>query len=165
MHTTAVALADSPPEVHPLSEGAFHQLGDAALEAVQDLLQSLEDAVADSATAADCSVDDVDLSLSQGVLTISLQLKSGGSKVWVINKQTPNRQLWWSSPLSGPRRYEYVPRSDAASADAEEWQQLLMDWRFIKNTGSDNDQNNTLLQHLQDEMMVVTGIDICATAK
>ena len=26
---------------------------------------------------------------------------------WVINKQTPNQQVWWSSPLSGPRRYEY----------------------------------------------------------
>ena len=26
---------------------------------------------------------------------------------WVINKQTPNRQLWWSSPVSGPRRYEW----------------------------------------------------------
>jgi frataxin len=26
----------------------------------------------------------------------------------VINKQTPNEQLWWSSPISGPRRYEYV---------------------------------------------------------
>ena len=24
----------------------------------------------------------------------------------------PNRQLWWSSPISGPRRYEYVPSSD-----------------------------------------------------
>eukprot|EP00560_Eucampia_antarctica_P008689 CAMPEP_0197826248 /NCGR_PEP_ID=MMETSP1437-20131217/3228_1 /TAXON_ID=49252 ORGANISM="Eucampia antarctica, Strain CCMP1452" /NCGR_SAMPLE_ID=MMETSP1437 /ASSEMBLY_ACC=CAM_ASM_001096 /LENGTH=91 /DNA_ID=CAMNT_0043426601 /DNA_START=462 /DNA_END=737 /DNA_ORIENTATION=- len=26
---------------------------------------------------------------------------------WVMNKQTPNRQIWWSSPISGPRRYEW----------------------------------------------------------
>ena len=31
---------------------------------------------------------------------------------WVINKQGPNRQIWWSSPLSGPRRYEYEHASD-----------------------------------------------------
>ena len=29
-------------------------------------------------------------------------------------KQTPNRQIWWSSPISGPRRYEY-------DADEEVW--------------------------------------------
>jgi frataxin len=26
---------------------------------------------------------------------------------YVINKQTPNRQLWLSSPVSGPKRYNY----------------------------------------------------------
>ena len=26
----------------------------------------------------------------------------------MLNKQVPNRQLWLSSPLSGPCRYEYV---------------------------------------------------------
>jgi frataxin len=25
----------------------------------------------------------------------------------VINTQTPNRQLWYSSPISGPQRYNY----------------------------------------------------------
>merc|ERR1711928_108761 len=27
---------------------------------------------------------------------------------YVINKQTPNRQLWLSSPTSGPKRYDYI---------------------------------------------------------
>ena len=31
----------------------------------------------------------------------------GPSGTWVINKQTPNRQIWWSSPLSGPMRFQY----------------------------------------------------------
>lgn len=38
-----------------------------------------------------------------GVLTISL----GDKGTYVINKQAPNRQLWWSSPVSGPRRYAW----------------------------------------------------------
>ena len=29
-----------------------------------------------------------------------------GGQRYVINRQVPTRQLWWSSPLSGPRRYE-----------------------------------------------------------
>jgi len=36
----------------------------------------------------------VDITYSQGVLNIKL----GDAGTWVINKQTPNRQLWWSSP-------------------------------------------------------------------
>lgn len=31
----------------------------------------------------------------------------GPHGTWVLNKQTPNRQIWWSSPLSGPLRFEY----------------------------------------------------------
>lgn len=27
---------------------------------------------------------------------------------WVINKQPPNKQIWLSSPLSGPKRYDFV---------------------------------------------------------
>ncbi len=30
-----------------------------------------------------------------------------GGRSYVLNKQTPNEQLWWSSPLSGPRRYAW----------------------------------------------------------
>ena len=29
---------------------------------------------------------------------------------FVINKQTPNRQIWLSSPNSGPKRYSYIDK-------------------------------------------------------
>ena len=38
----------------------------------------------------------------QGVLTAQL----GSLGTYVINKQTPNRQIWMSSPVSGPVRYD-----------------------------------------------------------
>lgn len=60
--------------------------------------------------------------MQQGVL--SLNMGSKGS--YVINKQGPNRQIWWSSPIryiflscprqhcqtprSGPRRYYFDPK-------------------------------------------------------
>lgn len=43
-----------------------------------------------------------------GVLTINL-VNHG---TYVINRQTPNKQIWLSSPISGPKRYDYVVDGD-----------------------------------------------------
>ena len=40
---------------------------------------------------------------SDGVLNIEMR----GKKYYVLNKQTPNKQIWLSSPISGPSRFEY----------------------------------------------------------
>jgi frataxin len=70
----------------------FHKLADSTLETLELNVTSLED-----------SIDGFDLSLAMGVLTLSL----GAKGTYVFNKQTPNKQIWWSSPLSGPRRYAW----------------------------------------------------------
>lgn len=46
---------------------------------------------------------DMDFDLSQGVLT--LNTKNG---TYVINRQPPNKQIWLSSPISGPNRYDLI---------------------------------------------------------
>ena len=51
----------------------------------------------------DEDVKDSDVKSDSGVLEISL----GDSGIYVINKQAPNKQLWLSSPLSGPFRYDF----------------------------------------------------------
>jgi len=80
------------------SEAEYHTIADAHLEEVQDILEALED-----------EMDDIDINYSMGVLNIDL----GSTGFWVLNKQTPNRQIWWSSPISGPRRYEYSTEDKA----------------------------------------------------
>ncbi|CAF0728332.1 unnamed protein product [Rotaria sordida] len=45
-----------------------------------------------------------DVFYSDGVLTVELN-KYG---TYVINKQTPNKQIWLSSPFSGPKRYDFI---------------------------------------------------------
>jgi len=40
-----------------------------------------------------------------------LELNLGTKGIYVINKQTPNKQLWFSSPVSGPKRYNYDPNT------------------------------------------------------
>lgn len=46
----------------------------------------------------------VDAELSLGVMTLSV----GEGKTYVINKQPPNKQIWLSSPISGPKRYDLI---------------------------------------------------------
>ena len=43
-----------------------------------------------------------DITLSDGVLTVKLSQFG----IYVLNKQTPNKQIWLSSPVSGPYRYD-----------------------------------------------------------
>ena len=74
----------------------FHAMADTTLGRIQDSL----DVVLDE--------EDMEVEYSSGVLTI--QLPPHGT--WVLNKQSPNQQIWWSSPLSGPRRYEWNERYD-----------------------------------------------------
>lgn len=47
-----------------------------------------------------------------GVLTVSLGSKYG---IYVINKQSPNKQIWLSSPKSGPKRFDFVYAKDDAN--------------------------------------------------
>ncbi|XP_072939618.1 frataxin homolog, mitochondrial [Epargyreus clarus] len=46
-----------------------------------------------------------DVVYSDGVLTVVLGSQYG---TYVINRQTPNKQIWLSSPISGPKRYDLV---------------------------------------------------------
>lgn len=36
-----------------------------------------------------------------------MTLKLGDKGTYVVNKQPPNKQLWLSSPTSGPKRYDF----------------------------------------------------------
>ena len=80
------------------TEGEYYKVADETLETIQDTVErALENAGVEA-----------EIALASGVLTIVLPPPHG---TYVINKQTPNRQLWWSSPISGPRRYEYNPET------------------------------------------------------
>ena len=77
-------------------DAAFEGISEATLEYISDYIDQCID---EHATAA----DNFDLVLSQGVLTV----KCGSHGTYVINKQGPNKQIWLSSPTSGPKRYDW----------------------------------------------------------
>lgn len=77
-----------------MSEGEFHAVADEELEEIHD---AVEEALEEGFE------EDFDCNMAQGVLNIVVSDRG----TWVINKQSPNQQIWWSSPISGPMRFEY----------------------------------------------------------
>ncbi len=45
---------------------------------------------------------EIDINATDAILTV----KAKGQTI-VVNTQTPNRQLWYSSPVSGPQRFNW----------------------------------------------------------
>ncbi|XP_071696029.1 frataxin, mitochondrial-like [Rutidosis leptorrhynchoides] len=77
-----------------LQEDEFHELADATM---YDLLEKIEE-YGDSV-----DTDGFDIDYGNQVLTV----KFGDLGTYVLNKQTPNRQIWMSSPVSGPSRFDW----------------------------------------------------------
>ncbi|KAJ5230510.1 hypothetical protein N7489_011218 [Penicillium chrysogenum] len=51
---------------------------------------------------------DIEAEYSAGVLNISVPALG----TYVLNKQPPNKQIWLSSPISGPKRYDWIVEGD-----------------------------------------------------
>jgi len=66
---------------------------------MDNLTESLEEII----EAGGSKSEGCDVEYHAGVLTLNL----GEKGTFVINKQPPNKQIWLSSPLSGPKRYDY----------------------------------------------------------
>lgn len=131
-----------------LSESDYHALADTCLEEILTATAEIESSI---------DADDIDISLEQGVLNINL----GKYGFWVINKQTPNRQIWWSSPVSGPRRYEYAYNNEIKQLVHDTKHVSACNWMHTRST--DNDSN--LFTDLKDELLKITGADITAYIK
>jgi frataxin len=76
-----------------LSLERYHELADHTMETLLEGYEALAE-----------DIPEIDCDLSQGVFT--LVMPPNGT--YVINKQPPNKQIWLSSPLSGPKRYDWV---------------------------------------------------------
>lgn len=101
----------------------YHELSDMTMEALLDSLEALVDQHYDLP---------YEVEYNSGVLTLAL----GDNGTYVINKQPPNKQIWLSSPRSGPKRYDL-------DAEQNEW--------FY------NRDNTTLRSLLEEELSSVFG--------
>lgn len=78
----------------------YHRLADRSLDRLCERLELLND-TNPSGTLG------LDVEYAQGVLTLRL----GPKGTFVLNKQPPNRQIWLSSPVSGPKRYDWCEKA------------------------------------------------------
>ncbi|XP_040897289.1 frataxin, mitochondrial [Toxotes jaculatrix] len=115
IHLTLPQLEKPTPlQIRELSEAVYEKLADETLGALADYFEDLAD---ESFTGAD-----YDVVFSSGVLTVKV---GGDHGTYVINKQTPNRQIWLSSPTSGPKRYDWTGENWVYTHDGFSLHQLL----------------------------------------
>lgn len=69
---------------------------------------------------------------------------------YVINKQPPNKQIWLSSPISGPKRYDYVVISEGQDSKQDT---ATGGWVYLR----DGTYLNEILQ--QETGMVLDNLD------
>ncbi|KAA0714311.1 Frataxin, mitochondrial [Triplophysa tibetana] len=97
-----------------LTEREYEKLADETLDALAEFLEDLAD---ESFTGMD-----YDVVFSGGVLTMKV---GSGHGTYVINKQTPNQQIWLSSPTSGPKRYDWMGERWVYARDGMTLHELL----------------------------------------
>lgn len=123
-HTSSRHLSapSSSTEPAPLTPEQYHKIADAYIET---LLVDFEELQEDD--------EEVDVEYSAGVLN----LKIPGKGTYVINKQPPNKQIWLSSPESGPKRFDYVLggiTSEEAEKDAESTERVEGgEWVYLRD--------------------------------
>ncbi|KAK7207111.1 hypothetical protein BZA70DRAFT_270509 [Myxozyma melibiosi] len=87
------ASVDGEYKVDELTISEYHAIADETLESIMTHCEDLAD-----------TKPQIDVELAQGVLTLILPPNG----TYVINKQPPNKQIWLSSPISGPKRYDLI---------------------------------------------------------
>ncbi|XP_043832942.1 frataxin, mitochondrial [Dromiciops gliroides] len=97
-----------------LDETTYEKLAEETLDSLAYFFEDLGDKPYTS--------KDYDVSFGSGVLTVKL---GGDLGTYVINKQTPNRQIWLSSPSSGPKRYDWTGKNWIYAHDGVSLHELL----------------------------------------
>ncbi|VDQ07189.1 unnamed protein product [Trichobilharzia regenti] len=79
----------------------YERVSNKALESLADTFDGLPEIYSLST--------DYDVEYAYGVLKVTFGPQIG---TYIVNRQAPNKQLWLSSPRSGPKRYDYISSKD-----------------------------------------------------
>ncbi|ORY52964.1 Frataxin [Rhizoclosmatium globosum] len=90
----------------------FHEVADIRMQTLLDDF----DAIGEK-----CDAPGFDVVYSSGVLTFN----TGIAGTYVINKQPPNKQIWLSSPISGPKRFDHLNGNWIDSKKTDKLEELL----------------------------------------
>ncbi|KAI6785386.1 uncharacterized protein J7T54_007028 [Emericellopsis cladophorae] len=89
---SADTTSGGPAKPVELTEAEYHEVADHYLDRALAKFEEIQD-----------QADELDVEFASGVMTIRVPEKG----TYVLNKQPPNKQIWLSSPISGPKRYDW----------------------------------------------------------
>ncbi|KAL5116215.1 Mitochondrial matrix iron chaperone [Pleosporales sp. CAS-2024a] len=124
---------DQPAKATELSAAEFHERADQYLDGLVERLEAAQD-----------KDPQLDVEYSAGVLQVSAREHS-----YVLNKQPPNKQIWLSSPISGPKRFDWVVAQEGMNFKEGTGQG---DWVCLRDGSS-------LTDILRKELGVHVGVD------
>jgi frataxin len=103
--------------VRDLTEDEYNNIADRLLD---DILEKLE-AVEDSKEGFEVNAS------GDGVIHVVQDIGT-----WVLNKQTPSRQIWLSSPITGPTHYKLAGQDWICTKDGHKMVDRLMQQLYIQ---------------------------------
>lgn len=116
-----------------VSTSEYNKLADACIEELRDRLEQEQE-----------KREDIDVEFSTGVLEVST---SKGT--YAFNKQAPNKQIWLSSPLSGPMRFDWVVTGESLNQKEGSGKG---EWVYLR-------ENISLSDVVRKELGVELGVD------
>ncbi|EMD69362.1 hypothetical protein GGP41_004645 [Bipolaris sorokiniana] len=124
---------ETPAKATDISMQEFHERADHYLGELQ---QRLEEAQENDPA--------IEVDYSAGVLEVTSQ-----NNTFVLNKQPPNKQIWLSSPISGPKRFDWVVSQEGMG---EKEGCGIGDWVYLRDGSS-------LTEILRKELGVDVSVD------
>ncbi|KAK4555509.1 Mitochondrial matrix iron chaperone [Recurvomyces mirabilis] len=122
-----------------VNEDEYHEHADRYMNILHERAEELQE-----------ERNDVEVEYAAGVLSITLP----PAGTYIINKQPPNKQIWLSSPISGPKRFDWVISGESMHEKADGG---IGDWVYIRD-------GTSLTELLRKEVGVSIDIDPDAEA-
>jgi frataxin len=122
----------------PLTDSQYHEHSEHYLNILMAELERVQE-----------EGSEVEAEYSAGVLSII----APGIGTYVLNKQPPNKQIWLSSPLSGPKRYDWVVQGDRMHEKQDTRNFLNGQWIYLRD-------GSNLTELLNSELALKLPLDI-----
>ncbi|KAI9760748.1 MAG: Sigma-adaptin 3A [Chaenotheca gracillima] len=96
--------SEDPPPKDPMVQDHVAVPADITTDEYHELSDQFMDELVSKLEAIQEEKGEIDVEYSAGVLTVAFP----PAGTYVLNKQPPNKQIWLSSPTTGPKRYDWV---------------------------------------------------------
>ncbi|EED24459.1 mitochondrial chaperone Frataxin, putative [Talaromyces stipitatus ATCC 10500] len=137
-NAATAAGSDHVVEATPLSDRDYHEVSEHYLNVLLGELERVQE-----------EGSEIEAEYSAGVLNIVVP----GIGTYVLNKQPPNHQIWLSSPISGPKRYDWVIQGDQMHEKQDTRGFINGQWIYLRD-------GSNLTDLLNDELTLELPEDI-----